>query len=320
MKAVILDYKSLAPQDLKTDQLLSLPFDWKLYDTTKSAETSERLKNADIVLTNKVVVDKDLLNKHSQIKLIVILATGTNNVDLAAANSLGIPVCNVVDYSTESVAQHTFACLLMLVRRLVEYRTAVENKRWSKSPFFCLLDYSIEDLSDKTLGIIGYGAIGKRVDELAQAFGMNVVISESLVPGNPPQRGRIPLIELLRKSDVVTIHSPLSQYTRNLMDDAKLNIMKETAILLNMGRGGIVDEVALCSALKSGKIMAAAIDVLTDEPPTKDHILLRENLPNLLITPHNAWASRQSRQNLVDQVVFILEGFLNEELINLVNS
>ncbi len=320
MKAVVLDYKSLSPHDLYTNELFHLPFEWILHDTTNPDETSDRISCADIVLTNKVVLDEGLLQKHSHIKLVVILATGTNNVDLLAAKKLNIPVCNVVDYSTESVAQHTFACLLYLTRSLSQYDKSVRDQSWSESPFFCLLDYPIENLSGKTLGIIGYGEIGKRVQQLAEAFGMNILIAESVVPDRPPRTGRVSLRYLFETSDVVSVHSPLSQYTENLINEEKLNLMKKSAILLNMGRGGIVNENDLLKALTEGKIKAAALDVLSIEPPAKNDELIQNQPSNLLITPHVAWASRQSRQKLVDQVVTILETFINGKILNRVNN
>lgn len=320
MKAVILDYKSLSPHDLSTDELFSIPFDWETFDTTKPGETSKRIEGADIILTNKVVINKELLSDNPAIKLIIILATGTNNVDLETAKELEIPVCNVVDYSTESVAQHTFACLLMLSRRLRDYDKSVRNNSWSASPFFCLLDFTIEDLSGKTLGIIGYGAIGKRVHELAEAFNMNVIISESVVPGSSSQKDRVALDELLSVSDVVSIHSPLSPYTKDLINQEKLKLMKNSALLINMGRGGIINEDDLLGALTVGTIKGAALDVLSAEPPAKSHPLIQNQPDNLLITPHVAWASRQSRQRLADQVVEILKNFQTGNLINRVNG
>ena len=320
MKAVFLDYQSLSPEDLDLTDVWKLPFDFERFSTTAPSETADRINDAEIVLTNKVVLNEELLSSNPQIKLVVILATGTNNVDLKAAKSLGIPVCNISGYSTESVAQHTFACLLELSRRLHEYRTAVDEGKWSQSPFFCLPEFPIRDLSGQTMGIIGYGAIGKRVHELAEAFGMNVVISESLMPGSSGQTGRIPLKKLCRESDVISIHCPLSPHSKNLVDKDLFSAMKETAILLNMARGGIVHEHDLLDALKSGAIRAAATDVLTKEPPPENHPLLDEKLPNLLITPHVAWASRQSRQQLVNQAREILENFIDGEIINRVNK
>jgi glycerate dehydrogenase len=320
MKAVILDYETLTPSDLDLSNLWNLPFDWVRFDTTSAKQTAERISSAEIVLTNKVVLDRELLSNNPQIKYIVILATGTNNVNLEAASELGIPVSNIVGYSTESVAQHTFATLLNLQRKLSEYRTSVDIGEWSASPFFCLPVHSISDLSGQTMGIIGYGSIGKRVHELAEAFGMNVLISESLVPGSSPSEERIDLKTLYRESDVISLHCPLSEYSKNLIGKKELSIMKSNAILLNMARGGVVNESDLFSALKNGEIAGSATDVLTEEPPSKDHIFLKEQLPNLLITPHVAWASRQARQNLVNQLQGLLNNFLDGEIKNQVTA
>ncbi len=319
MNAVFLDYKSLTPEDLNIQKIFDLPFQFTVHDATSHNQTAERIQNAEVVLTNKVVLDKELLEKNNQLKLVIILATGTNNVDLSAAKSCEIPVCNIRDYSSESVAQHTIACLLQLTRRLHEYRHAVESGGWSNSPFFCMTDFSISDLSGQTMGIIGYGAIAKRVHKLAEAFGMDVLISKSLVPGKTPKKDRVDLHELYKNSDVISIHCPLSPQSKNLIDFDAFSLMKNSAILLNMARGGIVNEKDLLHAIQNKTIKAAATDVLTQEPPPKNHILLRESYPNLLITPHVAWASRQSRQQLVDQVYRILDEFLKGNVVNRVN-
>lgn len=318
MKAVILDYQSLAPSDLDQTALWALPFDWTVHEYSTAAQAEQRVQGMDIVLSNKVVLDKKLLQANPQIKLIIVLATGTNNVDLAAAQQLGIQVSNIVAYSTESVVQHTFACLLHLQNRLQAYATAVKQGLWSDSQSFTFLDYPIQELSGKTLGIIGYGAIGKRVQHVAEAFGMHVLISQSVVPGKL-QAGRTAFSEVLAQSDVLSLHAPLSPYTQNLIDDKALASMKKSAIVLNMARGGIVNEEALLAALEQGIIAAAATDVLSQEPPPVNHPLLRYAQTNLLITPHIAWASQQARQVLLQQVEAILQGFLNGQPINQVN-
>lgn len=316
MKAVILDYETLSPEDLNLSPLWDLPFSWFRFDTTSAEQTADRISDAEVILTNKVVLDRQLLSENPQIKYIVILATGTNNVDLEAASELGIPVSNIVGYSTDSVAQHTFASLLSLKRKLTEYRSSVDSGEWSSSPFFCLPVHSIQDLHEQTLGIIGYGAIGKRVHELAEAFGMNVLISESLVPGSSNSENRTDLEALYKESDVISLHCPLSEYSKNLIGKKELSMMKPGAILLNMARGGIVNEDDLFNALKNGEVAGSATDVMTEEPPSEDHILLKEQLPNLLITPHVAWASCQARQNLVNQLWELLKGFLDGEIRN----
>lgn len=319
MKAVILDYQSLAPADLQLDALWNLPLQWTLHDYTSADETAERIDGMDIILTNKVVLDAALLQANPQIKLVIILATGTNNVDLQAATALGIPVSNIVAYSTESVVQHTFACLLNLLNRIREYDQAARQGYWSHSRTFTLLDFQIQELHGKTLGIVGYGAIGKRVKHVAEAFGMQVLIAESLLAGSD-NNGRTALPLVLSQSDVLSIHAPLSPLSHKLIDAAALQQMKKTAIVLNMGRGGIVDEQALLTALQQGTIAAAATDVLVQEPPDVNHPLLQYTKPNLLVTPHVAWASQQARQQLLDQVVAIISGFQAGQRINAVNS
>jgi len=318
MKAVILDYQSLAPSDLNAEALWGLPIDWTVHDYSSAEQTAQRVQGMDIVLSNKVVLDKQLLQANPQIKLIIVLATGTNNVDVDAAKQQGIQVSNIVAYSTESVVQHTFACLLHLQNRLQEYDKAIKQGLWSKSQSFTFLDYPIQELSGKTLGIIGYGAIGKRVQQVAEAFGMRVLISESAVPGRS-QAGRTALAEVLVQSDVLSLHAPLSPYTENLIDTKALASMKSSAIVLNMARGGIVNEEALVQALEQGSIAAAACDVLTEEPPKTTHPLLQYQQANLLITPHIAWASQEARQGLLQQVLAILQGFSNGQAINQVS-
>ncbi len=314
LKAVILDYQSFAPGDLNLQKLWGLPIDWAVHDYTLASETASRIADQQIILTNKVVVDETLLRNNPQLKLIIIMATGTNNVDLRAAAELEIPVCHIVDYSTESVAQHTFACMLALQSRIIEYDKAVKEGKWCNSRFFGMLDYPVSEIAGKTLGIIGYGAIGQRVEQVAKAFGMNILVAESLHKNNTD--GRVSLSELYSQSDIISVHCPLSSYSENLIDAEAFAQMKVDTILLNMARGGIVDEKALAQALKSGLIRAAATDVLTQEPPMDSHILLDDTIPNLIITPHSAWSSREARQEMLDQAVNILQDFMRGKLIN----
>ena len=306
-KAVILDYQSLAPTDLDLSALWAIEgIDWQRYDYSSAQQTGERIRGANIILSNKVCLDATLLQQNPQLELIIILATGTNNVDLKAAHALNIRVCNIVAYSTESVVQHTFASLLALQSRLLDYDKAVKAGQWSKSQSFALLDFPIAEIAGKTLGIIGFGAIGKRVKQVAEAFNMKVMVSESLVPGADKDHTRSTLTELYHEADVISIHCPLSQYSENLIDAAAFKQMKPGAVLINVGRGGIVNEHALLEALEKGLIRGAATDVLTQEPPPENHILLHADIPNLIITPHTAWASREARQSLIQQVCEIL--------------
>lgn len=320
MNGVILDYQTLNPNELNMEELGSLPLQWTFHDKTSPEQLQERIQSANILLTNKVVINRRTIEENPQIKMILILATGTNNVDLEAAKEAGIPVSNISGYSTESVAQQVFASLLSLERNLYRYRLSMDAGEWSKSPFFCHQPYPIRDLSGLKMGLIGYGTIAQRVHELAEAFGMEVLISQSLVPSNRAKEGRIPITDLLRESDVISLHCPLSEYSRNLLGKEEFGMMKDSAMLINMARGGIVDESALYHALKNKEIAGAVTDVLTTEPPPADHILLREPMHNLIITPHIAWASLQARQILVNQAVQVIESFLNGKMMNQVNG
>ena len=323
MKACILDYQSLCPEDLNLQNLWDCTLDgqtveWNLHDSTPATLTAERIKQQDIILTNKVVLDAALLEANPAIRCIIILATGTNNVDLVAAKRLGITVCNIVAYSTESVVQQTFAMMLALKSQLLPFNQAVKQGDWCKSHFFGLLDYQINEVANTTLGIIGFGSIGKRIKVVAEAFGMKVLVAESL--SGAVIEGRVPLAQLYAEADVISIHSPLTPESKNLVTAQAFASMKPSAILLNLGRGGIVNEEDLAAALMSQQIAGAATDVLTQEPPKPEHILLDVTIPNLLVMPHTAWASRQARQQLVNQVVDILQSLNTKAIKNCVNK
>lgn len=311
MKGVILDFDSLAATDLDLQALDASLDAWQRHPCTGAAETLQRIRGFDVVLTNKVVLGEEHFRACPELKLVIIMATGTNNVDLVAARRHGIPVCNISAYSTPSVVQYTFAVMLALRTRLPEYTRDVRAGRWQASRFFGFLDYPIHEVAGSALGIVGYGAIGQAVAQVAMAFGMQVLVAESLT-GQAPAPGtvaRLPLTELLPQVDVLSLHCPLTEQTRNLVDAAALARMKPSAILINAARGGIVDEQALADALRAGRLAAAAVDVLTREPPADDHPLLAADIPNLLLTPHIGWASREARQRLVDRMVRILASF-----------
>jgi glycerate dehydrogenase len=258
-----------------------------------------------------------LIAKARALKLICVAATGTNNVDLATAKKRDIPVCNVTGYATESVVQHVFMLLLNLVRQMPAYQQALQNGRWQQSAHFCFLEYSIESLSGKTIGIVGYGELGRAVAQMAEHFGMRVLVAQRL--HGELVKGRIPLDELLTQVDVVSLHCPLTDETRHLIGARELQLMKPSAILINTARGGIVDENALLDALNNRHIAAAALDVLAEEPPRADHPLLRERRSDLVITPHIAWASRQARQKLIEGIAANIHGWLNGNITNRVN-
>jgi glycerate dehydrogenase len=244
-----------------------------------------------------------------QLRLICVAATGTNNVDLEAAARLGITVCNCQGYSPPSVVQHVFALLLALFTRLPDYHKAVGLGRWQQAEQFCLLDYPIRELAGKTLGIVGYGELGKGVAQLAKAFAMQVLIAQR--PGTlEPEEGRIPLPALLPQVDVLTLHCPLTPDTQGLIGEWELALMRRDAVLINTARGGIVDETALAKALRRSALGGAGVDVLSEEPPVHGNPLLAGDIPNLIVTPHSAWGSHESRQRLVEQLVENVQGFV----------
>ncbi len=317
-QAVFLDLASLHPADLDLSALTGVVENWQWHDGVEHNEVDTAISDAAIVVTNKVVLQADTLAAAKNLRLVCIAATGVNNVDLEAAERAGITVCNVPAYATPSVAQHVFALLLSLTTGLPRYQQAVAAGDWSRSPFFCLFDYPVRELPGLTLGIIGYGESGRAVASLAEAFGMKVVLAKRNDEDARP--GRLALADLLASADVVSIHCPLTTQTRGLIGESELALMKRDAVLINTARGGIVDEAALHAALKAGRIAGAALDVLEQEPPPADHILLRQPLPNLIITPHIAWASRQSRQRLVDAVAKNIQAFIDGNPVNVVNA
>ena len=316
MQGVFLDSESLDRDDIDFENLRSTLPSWKFHEQTLPKETIERVKDAEIVVSNKVVLDRAALQQARSLKLVCVAATGTNNVDLVAAKELGISVCNVVHYATPSVVQHVFALISALNTKLLNYHEAVRSGSWNRSDHFCLLDFPIRELDGLTLGIVGYGELGKAVARAAECFGVTVLISQR--PGAAATKGRTPLSELLPQVDILSLHCPLTDNTRNLIGREELALMKNTAILINTARGGIVDEEALANALSAGTIGGAGIDTLTREPPVEGNALLNPDLPNLIVTPHIAWASRSARQRLLDGVTANIQAFLDGEPINLV--
>lgn len=316
MRGVVLDSDSLHPQDLDFGPLReSLP-DWRFYAHTAPQQTAQRIADADVVVTNKVALDAGLIEAAARLKLICIAATGTDKIDLTAARRGGVAVSNVRAYATASVAEHVFALLLTLVRQLDAYRRLAREGEWSSSPHFCAFGPPIGELAGMTLGIVGYGELGRAVARLGEAFGMRPLIAQR--PGAEPRAGRLPLDELLTQVDVLSLHCPLTPTTRHLLGDAQLQRMKPGAFLINTARGGIVDEAALLRALRDGPLGGAALDVLDEEPPGRQHPLLNAELANLIVTPHVAWASQAARQRLVDEIAANIRAFLNAEARNLV--
>jgi glycerate dehydrogenase len=299
MRGVLLDLDTLG-DDLDLARLEGSLDRWDLHPVTAPDEVAARIAGAEVVVSNKVLLDAETLAGSPALRFVAVAATGTNNVDLDAAREAGIVVSNVTAYGTPSVAQHVFSLVLALTTRLVEYRDAVRAGRWAESPHFCLLDHPIRELDGKVLGIVGFGELGRGVARLAEAFGMEVRLAQR--PGGAPETGRVPLAELLPEVDVLTLHCPLTDATRNLIGATELSAMRDDAVLINTARGGIVDEDALVTALREGHIGGAGFDVLPVEPPRDGNPLLEHDIPNLIVTPHVAWAARESRQRLIDQV------------------
>ena len=314
MNIVVLDRNTLA-SDVRLDfgQLPALHC--CEYLATEPGQVVERAGDMEIIITNKVRIDAGLIAQLPSLRMIAVAATGVDHIDLDAARARGIAVANVRNYATHSVAEHVFGVLLALRRNLLRYHAAVISGGWSGSDSFCLHTYPIDDLAGSTLGIIGMGTLGQTVARLGEAFGMRVLIAERRDAGQL-RPGRVAFDQVIAESDVLSLHVPLTAQTRNLVGRRELACMKQHAILINSARGGVVDEAALLDALYTGEIGGACIDVLVQEPPSPDHPLLRADLPNLLVTPHIAWASHQAQQLLMDEVVNNITAFLRGELRN----
>lgn len=316
-RAVFLDLDSMG-EGLIFDSLMPYARQWDMHEVTAADETLERVRDADLVISNKVVLNRDILEACANLKLVCIAATGINNIDLLAARERGIAVSNVTAYGTPSVVQHVFTLLLALTNRLAEHQHAVKSGAWGKAPYFCVLDYPFRELAGKVFGIIGLGELGRGVARVAEAFGMQVIISER-PGGSESTPGRVPFEEVLRRADVISLHVPLADNTRNLIGEAQLKMMKQDAILINTARGGIVDEQALAEALLTDQIGGAGFDVLSVEPPRRGNVLLDLNLTNLLITPHVAWAATESRQRLIDLMADNIRAYTAGERLNRVD-
>lgn len=299
-RAVFLDHRSLDLGDLDLSSLSACFSDLQLYPYSNASQTIERLQGAQVAISNKVPLDAKVFAACPELKLVLVAATGTNPIDLAAARAHGVSVCNCQGYGTPSVAQHTLMLLLALATRLSDYQRDVRAGHWQQAQQFCLLDHPIIELHGKTLGLLGHGELGGAVAKLAEAFGMRVLLGQ--LPGRPARADRLPLDELLPQVDALTLHCPLNDHTRNLIGTRELRLMKPTAFLINTARGGLINEQALADALRAGHLGGAATDVLTQEPPKDGNILLAADIPRLIITPHSAWGSREARQRIVGQL------------------
>lgn len=308
---------------LDRDTLVNRPFDFDFphtlssYGTTEAHETLARIRGADIVITNKVVISAQAFAENPQLKLVAVTATGVNNVDVEAAKQNGTAVCNIRAYGNESVAEHAFMMMITLMRNLPAYQRDVAAGLWENSPFFCHLGAPMRDLNGKTLAIFGRGNIGKTLATYAQAFKMNVVFAEHKY-AQSVRDGYVSFDEAIRSADVVSLNCPLTPQTANMIGEAELQQMKPGAILINCGRGGLVDEAALVAALKYGQIGGAGFDVLTQEPPRDGNPLLKARLPNLIVTPHIAWASQEAANRLFDILLDNINRFVAGNPQNLV--
>ncbi|WP_236216186.1 2-hydroxyacid dehydrogenase [Pseudomonas rhodesiae] len=308
-RAVFLDHPSLDLGDLDLSQLRDSFTELQLLSDTTPQNVLERLLGAQVAISNKIVLNAQTLAACPDLRLILVSATGTNNIDLAAARAQGITVSNCQGYGTPSVAQHTMMLLLNLATRLKDYQQDVAAGKWQQAKQFCLLDHPIIELEGKTLGLLGHGELGSAVARLAEAFGMRVVLGA--IPGRPARADRVPLDELLPQVDALTLHCPLNEHTRHLIGARELALLKPGALVVNTARGGLIDEQALAHALRSGHLGGAATDVLSVEPPVDGNPLLADDIPRLIVTPHNAWGSREARQRIVGQLAQNARGFFS---------
>ncbi|MDD0841926.1 2-hydroxyacid dehydrogenase [Pseudomonas sp. Gutcm_11s] len=317
-RAVFLDHSSLDLGDLDMAPLRQMFGELVLHDTCTAEQVAERLQGAQVAISNKVHLSAATLAACPELKLILVSATGTNNVDLAAAREHSITVANCQGYGTASVAQHALLLLLALATRLPDYQAAVRDGAWQRSSQFCLLDFPIIELQGKTLGILGHGELGGAFARLAEALGMRVLYGA--LPGRPARADRLALSELLPQVDALSLHCPLNEQTRNLIGAAELALLQPHALLLNTARGGLVDEQALADALRAGHLGGAAFDVLSEEPPRNGNPLLAPDIPRLIITPHNAWGSREARQRIVGQLSENAHAFFSGAPIRVVSG
>ncbi|HDN9013780.1 TPA: D-2-hydroxyacid dehydrogenase [Aeromonas salmonicida] len=285
------------------------PHHWQSHPSTAPEQVVERLKNASIAIINKVRIGAPELTQLPDLKLIALAATGSDNVDLEACRAANVGVCNIRNYSGPSVPEHAMALMLALSRNLFAWRQSLLEGRWQQSGQFCFFDHNIMDLHGKQLGIIGKGTLGQALGERAQGMGMIVRYAQSQI-GASHDEDRLPLDALLQSSDVVSLHCPLTPYTRHLIGERELALMKPGALLINVGRGGLVDEAALLKALANGRLGGAGFDVASVEPPPPDHPLMQAlQYPNFILTPHVAWASEESMQRLADQLIDNINAF-----------
>jgi glycerate dehydrogenase len=307
MKAVFLDYDTVSNGDLDTTGLAASVGNLTLYETDDS-RTAERIHDAEIVLLNGLKLPREILDGAPLLKLVALAATGTDNVDLTAAQERGIAVCNVRGYCTASVVQHVWGLILGLTQHVAEYSRLAIDGTWTRNEALIELRHPIRELKGRVFGIVGWGELGKGVARVAETFGMRVVVANRKGERRSPER--LDLAELLATADIVSLHCPLNDSTRNLIGARELALMKPDALLINTARGALVDGSALAAALKAGQLGGAGIDVLPREPPPQTEPLLDPGIPNLILTPHVAWAAQQARQRCLDEMVANIKDFL----------
>lgn len=317
MRGVFLDLGTVSNGDLDLSPLLRALPGLDVHEQTDAADVAGRIAGHEVVLLNKCRLPRETMESNPALRLVALTATGVDNVDVAAARERGVAVANLRDYCTPSVVQHVFAVVLALTHRLHDYDALVRRGEWGRSGQFSVFPYPIRELAGRVLGIVGHGALGAAVARVGGAFGMRVVVANR--PGGERLPGRVDLDDLLPQADVLTLHCPLTPATRGLLGEREFARMKRGAVLVNTARGALVDAVALAAALREGRLGGAGLDVFDREPPAPDHPLLAPGLPNLVLTPHVAWAARESRQRCLDELALNVEAFLRGERRNRVD-
>jgi len=312
-KIVFLDRNSLIAEM----RVPSFAHDWVDFEQTRPEDVVARLQDASIVITNKVKLPGELLAQTPGVKMVAVAATGTDNVDLGYCREHGIVVANIRGYAVDTVPEHAFMMMLALRRNLIGWREDVHAGLWQQADQFCLFTRPVNDLQGSTLGLVGYGSLGRGMRKLAEAFGMKVLVAEHKTAATP-REGYTPFDTVLREADVISLHTPLTAETRHMISTREFGLMKPSALLINTARGNLVDEAALIEALQSGRIGGAGFDVLAVEPPREGNPLLDLDLPNFILTPHVAWSSREAMQTLADQLVDNIEAFVAGTPRNLV--
>ena len=313
-KGVFLDLETVDSGDLDRSGLSSSLAGWDWHQFSEASAIPVRISSADVVISNKCVLNRTAIQSAAHLKLIALCATGTDNVDLEAAADHHVAVANIRDYATNSLAQHAITLMLNLLTAQPWYWQSVRNEEWSDSRQFCLNNRPIREARGLNFGVVGFGVLGRATAALAQGLGMNLLIAERR--GRSPRPGRLSFAEVVSTADVLSIHCPLTEETSGLIDREVLQAMKPDAVLINTARGAIIREQDLADCLREGIIAGAGLDVLGVEPPPRDHPLLAEDIPNLIITPHNSWASRTARQAAIDQLTQIIQAFKEGKTIN----